>query len=198
MNSRRIPCLLCGVVALSLSLVGRAVPATTSDTKESAASARRDGQHDFDFEIGTWKTKVSRLQHPLSGSTAWVDYEGTTVVRPIMGGRANLAELDIAGKAGAVQGVSLRLYNPLTHEWSLNYASLRDGALGPPPVGGFVQGRGEFIGHDTLEGRPILVRFVIVCATSSTCRFEQAFSADGGKAWEVNWVATDTRIEGGT
>ena len=25
--------------------------------------------------------------------------------------------------------------------------------------------------------------------------FEQAFSSDGGKTWEVNWIATDTRIK---
>ena len=38
------------------------------------------------------------------------------------------------------------------------------------------------------------VRFAITDITPSSCRFEQAFSADGGKTWEVNWIATDTRV----
>ena len=32
------------------------------------ASATPDGQHDFDFDLGTWKTHSTRLLHPLTGS----------------------------------------------------------------------------------------------------------------------------------
>jgi hypothetical protein len=46
-----------------------------------------------------------------------------------------------------------------------------------------------------LNGRAILVRFVISGITADACRFEQAFSADGGRSWEVNWVATDSRVK---
>ena len=162
----------------------------------SAAAAQPDGQHDFDFEVGTWKTHVSRLEQPLSGSKKWVELEGTSVVRAIMEGRANLVELDVAGSSGHIAGVSLRLYNPDTRQWSLNYASLRSGALTAPVVGGFNKGRGEFFGLDTLDGKPVFVRFVIACPAPDTCRFEQAFSDDGGKSWEVNWIAIDTRVKG--
>jgi hypothetical protein len=162
----------------------------------AASAVRADGQHDFDFEFGTWKTHVSRLAQPLSGSKEWLELEGTSVVRPIMQGRANLVELDIAGPSGRIAGVSLRLYNPDTRQWSLNYAGLRSGTLTAPVVGGFNNGRGEFFGLDTLEGKPVFVRFVIVCPLPDTCRFEQAFSGDGGKSWEVNWIATDTRVKG--
>ena len=161
----------------------------------SARAAQVDAQHDFDFEFGTWKTHVSRLAHPLSGSKEWVELEGTSVVRSIMDGRANLVELDVTGSSGHIAGVSLRLYNPDTRQWSLNYASLRNGTLTAPTVGGFNDGRGEFFGLDTLDGKPVFVRFVIACPTPDTCRFEQAFSNDGGKIWEVNWIATDTRVK---
>jgi hypothetical protein len=57
-------------------------------------AASGDGQHDFDFEIGVWKTHLKRLVHPLSGSNTWVELDGTTVVRKIWDGRANLAELE--------------------------------------------------------------------------------------------------------
>jgi hypothetical protein len=155
--------------------------------------AGRDGPRDFDFHIGNWKTHLRRLQKPLTGSTTWVEYQGTTVVRKVWDGAANLVELDVTGPSGRIEGLSLRLYNPETRQWSLNFANRRGGTMFPPTIGEFRNGRGEFYSKEELDGRPILVRFVISDITPSSCRFEQAFSADGGKTWEVTWIATDTR-----
>jgi hypothetical protein len=157
-------------------------------------NAEREGQHDFDFEIGTWKTHVSRLKSPLSGSKTWVEYEGTTVVRKIWHGRANLAELEADGPAGHLEVLSLRLYDPHAHQWSLNAASSRSGTLGVPTVGEFKNARGEFFDTEPFNGKSILVRNVWSDITPNSCRFEQSFSPDGGKTWEVNWIATDTRM----
>ena len=161
------------------------------------SAAPRDGRRDFDFEIGTWNTHLRRLVRPLSGSTEWVEYEGTTVVREVWQGDANLLELDVTGPAGRILALSLRLYNPESRRWSLNFASSATGELSIPSVGGFRDGRGEFYSNETLNGRPILVRFTIAPITADSCRFEQAFSADGGKTWELNWIATDTRVKRG-
>ncbi|HEY0761996.1 MAG TPA: hypothetical protein VGD61_06450 [Pyrinomonadaceae bacterium] len=158
--------------------------------------AQHDGQHDFDWEIGNWKTQLKRLQQPLSGSTTWVEYEGTTVVRTVLDGRANLVELKVAGSAGRIEGMSLRLYNPQARQWSLNFANISDGMLTTPSVGEFKDGRGEFYNQDQYNGRAILVRFVITKITDDSYRFEQSFSADSGKTWEANWIAIDTRIKG--
>lgn len=155
----------------------------------------RDGQHDFDFHIGRWKTRLRRLAEPLSGSTAWLEYEGTTVVREVLGGRANLVELVANGAAGRFEGMSLRLYNPQSRQWSLNFANAGSGVLAQPAIGEFHDGRGEFYDQEEYRGRAILVRFVIVPIDDDTVRFEQAYSDDGGRSWELNWVATDTRIE---
>lgn len=163
--------------------------------KADVPQAERDGQHDFDFEIGTWKTHLSRRLHPLTGSNTWVDYEGTTTVRKVWDGRANLVELEADGPAGHIEAVSLRLYNPQSRQWSLNFANSAGGSLSPPTIGDFKNGRGEFYDQETLNGRAILVRFVISDITANSCRFEQAFSDDGGKTWELNWVATDTRVK---
>jgi hypothetical protein len=54
-------------------------------------------------------------------------------------------------------------------------------------------GRGMFYGVDTVDGRTVLVRFVISDVAPSSARFEQAFSNDGGVTWETNWIAVDTR-----
>ena len=159
------------------------------------AIAQRDGQHDFDWEIGTWKTQLRRLQQPLSGSTTWIEYEGTTVVRKVWDGRANLVELKADGAAGHFEGLSLRLYNPQARQWSLNFANLKSGTLTTPSIGEFKDGRGEFYNQDTYNERAILVRFVITKITADQYRFEQSFSDDGGKTWELNWVAVDTRIK---
>ena len=158
-----------------------------------APSASHDGQHDFDFEIGTWKTHLKRLQHPLTGSTTWDEYEGTSVIRRVWNGKAHLVELEVDGPAGHIQGLSLRLYNPKARQWSLNFASSTGGTLFPPTVGEFKNGRGEFYDQETFDGRTILVRLVISNVTPTSAHFEQAFSDDGGKTWEANWIATDTR-----
>jgi hypothetical protein len=157
--------------------------------------AGRDGQHDFDFEIGTWKTQLKRLVKPLTGSTTWVEYEGITKVTKVFAGRANLVELKAKGPAGEFEGLSLRLYNPQARQWSLNFANVNSGVLAVPAIGEFKNGRGEFYNQDTLNGRSILVRFIISDITPNSCRFEQSFSDDGGKTWEVNWIAIDTRIK---
>ena len=162
--------LFCGFAILAL-------PAISS----SQTTQPRDGQHDFDFEIGTWRTHLRRLLHPLTGSTTWVEYDGTSVVRSVWDGGANLVELTADGPAGHFEGLSLRLYNPQSHQWSLNFASGSGGGLSQPTIGEFRNGRGEFFDQETLDGRAIFVRFVITDITPETCRFEQSFSADGGK-----------------
>jgi len=169
-------------------------PLHAQQHSDAAKPAEHDGQHDFDFEIGRWKTHLSRLQHPLTGSRAWVEYEGTTVVRKIWNGRANLVELEVAGTAGHIEGLSLRLYNPTARQWSLNFGSSSGGILTQPTVGEFKNGRGEFYDQEKFNDRTILVRFVISDVTPNSCHFEQAFSDDGGRTWEVNWIATDTRV----
>jgi hypothetical protein len=187
------------LVGLTLGVVaGDRAQAQDGAAKPAAsfaqASADRDGQHDFDFEIGTWKTHVKRLLHPLTGSTTWTEYDGTSVVSKVLDGRANLVELRMDGAAGHFEGISLRLYNPQSHQWSLNFSNAGAGTLSQPTIGEFRDGRGEFYDQETLNERAILVRFVITPVDKDQIRFEQSFSADGGKTWEPNWVATDTRV----
>jgi hypothetical protein len=187
-------CLLLGGASVATSATAFAQSsAAPSGVGAHVPRPQRDGQHDFDFEIGTWKTRLSRRLRPLTGSTTWVDYEGTTVVRKVWNGRANLVELVADGPAGHFEGLNLRLYNPVSRQWSLSFANAADGTLAQPTIGEFRDGRGEFYDQESLNGRVILVRFVISEITPTSCRFEQSFSDDGGKTWELNWVAVDTR-----
>jgi hypothetical protein len=181
------------VFLCALAIVTEVPTGLKSQAPGATQEAVRDGRHDFDFEIGDWTTHLKRLQRPLSGSTTWVEYEGTTNVRGVLNGRANLAELVVQGPAGRIEGAALRLYNPQSRQWTLNFFNVADGNLTPPMVGEFQNGRGVFHGQDTFNGRSILVRFVITRITADSYRFEQAFSADAGQTWELNWIATDTR-----
>lgn len=159
-------------------------------------SIEREGQHDFDFEIGKWKTHLKRLANPLS-STAdkWVEYEGITTVKEVWNGKANLVELVADGPAGHFEGLNLRLYNPQSHQWSLNFASVKGGRMSQPTVGAFKNGIGEFYDQEDFNGKMIFVKFLIIPLTKDSIRFEQSFSDDGGSTWELNWVATDTRMK---
>lgn len=135
------------------------------------------------------------LVDPLSESPdEWLQFTGTSTVRPLSDRRANVVELAASGPAGRIDGLNLRLYEPQAQRWSLTFVNMRDGLLTPAVYGSFRDGVGEFYGDDQLGGRPIKVRFLIVRVGQNEARFEQAFSADGGTTWETNWIAVDRRI----
>jgi hypothetical protein len=181
--------------ALALALAAMPAHAQTPPPSDAAtvASTERDGSHDFDFEFGSWKAHLRRLVHPLTGSNTWVEYDGTSVVRKVWDGRANLGELKVAGSAGSIEGLTLRLYDPATHQWSISWANANGGGLTPPLTGGFKDGRGEFYDQDTLNGRAIYARFIFSDFTPTSFQLVQSFSADGGATWEPNWISTFTR-----
>jgi len=174
-------------------MMPRTLPAFACLLVLATPARAQDGRHDFDFEFGAWKVHIKRLVKPLTGSTSWVEYDGSSVVRGVWDGRANLGELEVSGPAGRIEGLSLRLYHPDTHQWHITWANSADPTLGPEMVGNFQQGRGEFYDAETLGGRAIYVRFIFSEITATTFRLEQAFSADGGKSWEPNWIATFTK-----
>lgn len=182
-------CLLLAVTA------GAAASSALATAGPTATRSSTDGQHDFDWELGTWRTSVQVLADPLSDTEdEWLQFDGTSVVKPLMDGRANVVELRISGPAGQISGLNLRLYEPATQRWSSTFANLRDGMLTPSVFGAFTNGVGTFYGDDQLDGRPIRVRFTVERQGPSRARFEQAFSDDDGATWETNWIAVDRRI----
>jgi predicted methyltransferase len=187
-----------GTLALVATLAAMACASHPESPPASPLPAfpREGTPSDFDFEHGTWSTHLRRLEHPLSGSTTWITYDGTSVVRPLWRG-ANIVDLDVRGAAGHLVGASLRLFDPKEGTWSLNCASARGGGLAVPATGGFANGQGTFYDREDFGGRPILVRSVIADVTPTSYRFEQSFSADDGKTWEPNWIAVDTRVPAG-
>jgi hypothetical protein len=147
-----------------------------------------DGRNDFDFLIGTWKVHHRTLMKRLKGSTDWDEFEGDTVSRKILNGLGNMDENIIHRKKGPVHAITLRLFNPESKEWSIYWSTDLTGTLDVPMIGGFKDGRGEFYSQEIFEGRHIYNRFIWSKITATSCQWEQAFSIDGGKTWETNWV----------
>jgi hypothetical protein len=172
-----------------------ATAASGTAAPPAASSTIADGQRDFNWEIGIWRSTVQVLADPLSETPdEWLEFAGTSTVRPLMDRRANVVEFEVSGPNGRIDALNLRLYEPQAQRWSLTFVNMRDGLLTPAVYGGFRDGVGEFYGDDRLGDRPIKVRFLIVRVSQDEARFEQAFSADGGTTWETNWIAVDHRI----
>ena len=168
-----------------------------SKTSTQQAAAERDGQHDFDPLIGTWRFHVKRIPHPLTGSNTWVESEGTGGCYKIWDGRAQMDTIELDGPSGHIEGLTLRTYDPQSHQWRLYWANSKNGKLDPPQVGEFKNGRGEFFAQDTIDGKTILIRYVWTKLATNSPHFEQSFSDDGGKTWEVNWITDQTRVTDG-
>jgi hypothetical protein len=150
--------------------------------------------HAFDFYMGKWHVRHRRLNERLAGSDEWQEFEGTSEAWPILGGAGNIDDNVLELPAGAYRAISIRSFDPQSNSWSIWWLDGRNpGDLDPPVVGGFSNGIGTFLGDDTFNGEPILVRFIWSDITATSTRWEQAFSRDGGDTWEVNWVMESTR-----
>ena len=170
-----------------------AVATATADP--GSATDRGSVVHDFDFYMGKWRVRHRRLKERLAGSTDWQEFEGTSEAWPLLGGAGNVDDNILELPAGQYRAVSLRSFDPGSGLWSIWWLDGRNpGRLDPPVVGGFKDGVGTFQCDDTFNGQPIIVRFLWSNITATTCRWEQAFSPDGGETWETNWIMDSTRI----
>ena len=198
-NQIRAYVMACSLAVLLLPLLG--LTQQSSDAAQSGgqqAAGQRDGQHDFDFELGTWKIHLKKLMHPLTGSTTWVEFDGSSVTRKVWDGRSQLEEFETDSPGGGhIEGLTLRLYDPQTHQWSLYWATSKSGTIGVPTIGQFKDGHGEFYDTEPAgpNGKSILVRFIWSKTDTDSPHFEQSFSEDGGKTWEVNWITDQVRVK---
>jgi hypothetical protein len=194
MNS--VSTMLAAAAALAAT-VGIVVPSSASqDNPQRIEKADESGLHDFDFIVGEWRVQHRRLKERLANSREWVEFDGTSRNWPLMDGWGNVDENLINLPGDTYRGVSLRAYDPKTGQWAIWWVDSRSphGALDPPVKGKFVNGVGTFYSDDTLRGKPIRVRYVWSKITPTSAHWEQAFSPDGGKTWEVNWTMEFQRV----
>ena len=152
--------------------------------------------HDFDFMVGSWRIHNHFLKGRLRGSTEWIEYEAQYDLQLLLDGLGNIDRYKAVREGETVNGMTLRLFNPETEEWSLYWAdNIRAGILQPPMVGKFQGDVGEFFGDEEVDGKKVLGRFRWLRGNPESPQWEQAFSGDGGKTWETNWIMTFTREE---
>lgn len=147
-----------------------------------------DGRHDFDFLMGTWEVRHKRLKQRLQACTEWEKFTGEASARAILGGLGNVDEFVLNRASGVQYGTTLRLFNPVSTEWSLYWSSSSSGTLLEPLIGRFEHGRGMFYAHEVEGGQHVYSRYIWSEITPTSARWEQALSADGGQTWETNWV----------
>jgi hypothetical protein len=194
LKSTPVLLLACGLMS-GLQPMRAIAQQTPNSAEPSSQRVLRDGQHDFDFLEGTWKIHLKRLVHPLTGSTTWTGFDGNSKARKFWDGRGSFDEFETDGPSGHIEGITVRTYNAQSHQWSLYWANGKDGAISlPATVGEFRNGAGEFYDQEPFNGRMIFVRYVWSQITPNSAHFEQSFSDDGGKTWEVNWITDQTRV----
>jgi len=167
------------------------LPPAFAYTKESKPMHDHDGRHDFDFFHGRWQVHNRRLRQRHVGSDQWDEFPATLDCRPLLGGLGNIDEY----RSADVHGLTLRLFDPQQRQWSDRWASARDGQLGLPAYGRFVDGVGRFVGEDSDGGRRILSCALWSQISADGFTWEQAASLDDGATWETNWIMHITRAE---
>jgi hypothetical protein len=149
-------------------------------------------EHDFDFNMGRWRTRIRAVSNPLSAPGAWSSLKGTHVVYRVWNDWANIGQLEVEGPGSHLEDLALRMYDRKTRQWRVYFANSRSGVLLQPMVGGFKEGVGTFVFMDEMEGKTVLVRNTWFGITSTTCRQEWALSTDGGRTWLPTWTSVDT------
>lgn len=169
-------------------------PAMAQSTPAPLLPPLHDGAHDFDPLLGNFTFHLRYMVHPLTSTPNWTDMSGTGACYKVWDGRAQLDTVELDSSAGGhIEGLTLRLYDAAARQWRLYWANNRIGRLDPPQIGDFRDGHGDFYTTDTINGRVVLIRYDWTRMTSGTPHFEQAFSPDGGKTWEVNWITNQSR-----
>ncbi len=171
----------------------------TTPSPVPAPPAPHDGTHDFDPVLGKFQFHLHYMLHPLTSAPDWNDMNGPGACYGVWDGRAQLDTIELdSASGGHIEGLTLRLYDRGSRQWRLYWANSRVGRLDPPQIGNFRDGHGDFYTTDTINGKTTLVRFDWSRMNSGTPHFEQAFSPDGGKSWQVNWISDQTRIADAT
>jgi hypothetical protein len=153
-----------------------------------------NASHDFDFLFGAWIVRHRRLKAWLADCTEWDEFAGSSTFWPLLGGAGNVDDNVLELPGGAYRAVTLRSFDPKTQQWAIWWLDGRNPhQFDVPMKGGFADGVGTFLADDTLGGKPIKVRFLWTRDSADMARWEQAFSADGGRSWETNWEMDFTR-----
>jgi hypothetical protein len=173
-----------------------AIAAVASVTPLHASAPPRDGSHDMDFSLGSWRTEVTIIKDPFNKPNDVIHMTGTKVARPVWNGKAVLEEIEASGATGHWQAANLFLYDPVARQWSENYVDSSVGRIeGPPNIGGYRDGNLEFYSQDFIGGRAMLIRGTWRIFSPDLHSYEVARSIDGGRSWHTSFTARVSRAK---
>jgi hypothetical protein len=86
------------------------------------------------------------------------------------------------------RGMSLRLLQPATDEWSIYWINDTSVELSTPVRGRFDGNEGAFFSTTRSRGSTVMWRFQWLRTDTPTPHWNQAYSEDDGKSWTVDWT----------
>lgn len=171
-------------------LVGTAVPRL----KSFPYKTENDGS-EFDFLASRlWKVKAHKRVGRFQNSEKWEDFEGIEDSRGLPGNRGMVEHLTFPKARPGFELVIVRLFDPGTKTWAIYDAHNPHKKVEAPMFGSFHGGLGIFIGYDRIDGVDVVVRYIWTQDPVHP-RFQQEFSNDGGKSWEIDWNMEFTEIK---
>jgi len=153
--------------------------------------------HEFDFLHGNWNIRNRFLARRLAGCTEWIEFDAIGRAYPTLGGAGNCDHFSATFVDGEpLEGMSIRIYDPVTRLWNIWWADNRQYTVLPPVSGRILDGEGEFYGEDFCDDIPVNVMYRWSDITPMSAKWAQSFSANNGKTWELNWEMYFTRAGG--
>jgi hypothetical protein len=191
----RLARLLCAQLVIFAVLVCAQSIDCEAETLTKSIPSTDEQRHAFDFLHGSWRVHHHRLRARLAHSSEWEDFDGTVHCWGILGGDGNVDDNVIELPSGTYRASTMRVFDARAGVWRIWWYDARSvETLDPPLVGSFYDGVGTFYSDDSWHGRPIRVRYLWRNASADSARWEQAFSEDGGKTWETNWVMSFDKV----
>lgn len=160
------------------------------------------GAHQFDFLIGSWTVLNTRKKGPLlqarqenEEEVVWEEFSGRDRFESQLDGRAVVEHWEAILPSGEkALGLSIKAFEPATQQWAIIWIDNRNPLDFRPLWGSFEAGVGTFFQViETSDGQPLHVRYIWDDVTATSARWQQAFSFDGGKHWDTNWIMKFTR-----
>jgi len=176
-------CLILARLVIMYHVLSVSVEGALTVTPSANSSAS-----DFDFLFGErFKIRNRKLNSRLTGCDTWTEFDAAGEAFPILNGLGNFDRFyaELVGKK--FEGLTVRLFDPVTRLWSIYWADSDTGTLDVPTVGSFDGDLGRFYTRDTHAGKSVICQFLWDKSSPDRPVWSQAFSADEGETWEWNW-----------
>jgi hypothetical protein len=185
------------IASLGIIFTLMLLPGLAGAAETAAATAPRDGSHDFDFLHGKWKVHNRLQEKQTDGTKDWKEFDSADDCHALPHGLGN-EEFYLTDHWKGFVGMAIRLYNPTDGQWSIYWAENDEpGTIETPPVvGSFAGNVGKFYAKQGQGDKAYTIRFTWTVIGKDSARWEQAISKDDGKSWETLWTMDFARDAG--